>query len=152
MENRKIHALFGEAYKNGLTNLILRIGSYRIKLAPASGKNKGMLYVTRGQEYLGKIDQSNHFFALTNVDKQTIYEVEEIIQSPMQQAIMSGHRTGHCAICGRRLDNENSIALGIGPICAERVGAFLPQDVLDSIKAHMPPKKYLPNMEVPDDF
>lgn len=34
-----------------------------------------------------------------------------------------GHASGACAICGRTLTNEQSIAAGIGPICSARLGA-----------------------------
>ena len=38
---------------------------------------------------------------------------------------VAGHAraTGHCMVCGRELTNAESIARGIGPICAGRIGA-----------------------------
>lgn len=33
-----------------------------------------------------------------------------------------GREIGSCGICGRTLTDENSRALGIGPVCAEKVG------------------------------
>ena len=33
-----------------------------------------------------------------------------------------GRETEHCGMCGRRLTNDESRALGIGPVCAEKLG------------------------------
>lgn len=45
-------------------------------------------------------------------------KVEELI-SP-QVAAQMGRATGYCVICGRHLSDEESVAKGIGPICAQR--------------------------------
>ena len=36
--------------------------------------------------------------------------------------ILFGQETEHCGHCGRRLTNDESRALGIGPVCAEKLG------------------------------
>jgi len=33
-----------------------------------------------------------------------------------------GHDLGHCGVCGRELTKDESIARGIGPVCAEKMG------------------------------
>jgi hypothetical protein len=40
----------------------------------------------------------------------------------LEQAKEFGRITGVCAMCGRMLTDEQSIAAGIGPVCANRVG------------------------------
>lgn len=45
-----------------------------------------------------------------------------IADTPKACAIRYGMEIGRCAICDRTLTNPESIARGIGPICAERVG------------------------------
>lgn len=42
-------------------------------------------------------------------------------QMTHEQAVKFGKITGVCAMCGRTLTDESSIAAGIGPICANRV-------------------------------
>jgi hypothetical protein len=39
-----------------------------------------------------------------------------------EAAIRYGKELGRCGICNRTLTNNDSIALGIGPVCAEKVG------------------------------
>jgi hypothetical protein len=39
----------------------------------------------------------------------------------LDEAKKFGTRTGTCCICGRLLTDENSVAAGIGPICASRL-------------------------------
>jgi hypothetical protein len=54
-------------------------------------------------------------------DKARIRVVlEAILHDPTKAMIDYGRQIGHCAICGRTLTNEESIAAGIGPICAGR--------------------------------
>jgi hypothetical protein len=40
----------------------------------------------------------------------------------LEQAAAMGHQTGCCVICGRELTDPGSIALGVGPVCAEKCG------------------------------
>lgn len=37
-----------------------------------------------------------------------------------EQAAGFGHLYGQCMVCGRRLTDETSIAMGLGKICAEK--------------------------------
>lgn len=41
---------------------------------------------------------------------------------PREAAIRYGKELGRCGVCNRTLTNNDSIALGIGPVCAARVG------------------------------
>jgi hypothetical protein len=38
------------------------------------------------------------------------------------QAAKFGKKTGHCCICSKLLTNAESVAKGIGPICADKMG------------------------------
>lgn len=42
--------------------------------------------------------------------------------NPMQSAKMYSNATCNCSFCGRHLTNQNSIAVGYGPICAANFG------------------------------
>jgi hypothetical protein len=47
-----------------------------------------------------------------------------VCDDPVKAATLYGSRTGNCCFCGRCLTHKNSIALGYGPICAEKWGLF----------------------------
>lgn len=53
-------------------------------------------------------------------------EALRLLASPnaMQFATAFGKRTGRCGVCGRELTDPESIAMGIGPICAEKFGVL----------------------------
>jgi hypothetical protein len=49
-------------------------------------------------------------------------ELRIIAADPRAAAVAYGRLTGVCRLCGRKLENEASVAAGIGPICAEKQG------------------------------
>lgn len=49
-----------------------------------------------------------------------VAELRIIASDPKAAAIAYGRLTGTCCICGRMLEDPNSIEAGIGPVCAER--------------------------------
>ena len=110
--------LFDCAQQSGYKRPAYRAEGLILSLAPAAGVNAGAIYV-KGEDktYLGKVVDGRY------VGSDSAREALQIIaQSPREAAIRYGQRTGACACCGRTLHNKQSIALGIGPICAERWG------------------------------
>jgi hypothetical protein len=47
-------------------------------------------------------------------------ELAQIAADPKAAAIAYGRLTGKCCVCGRTLEDAESIARGIGPICAQK--------------------------------
>ena len=47
--------------------------------------------------------------------------LQRIENDPKQAMTDYGHQSGNCGSCGRALSNEESLALGIGPICAGKM-------------------------------
>lgn len=45
-----------------------------------------------------------------------------ILADPKAAQVAYGHLTGTCGVCGRLLEDEQSVAAGIGPICAAKFG------------------------------
>jgi hypothetical protein len=119
---RKIHEIFGNAQQSGLKRIAMTIGDLRISLAPATGSNAGCLYVKDSGEYAGKITQDGKFFGLREARKEIEAELIELATDPLAKAKQHGQQTGQCSCCGRELTNEDSIGLGIGPICAQKWG------------------------------
>lgn len=48
--------------------------------------------------------------------------LDEIERDPLAAIKAHGVATGRCGCCGRELTDPDSIALGIGPICADKLG------------------------------
>ncbi len=53
---------------------------------------------------------------------QCVDLIESIVANPAGALAAYGHLTGTCSICRRPLEDAESVARGIGPICAEKVG------------------------------
>lgn len=104
-----------------LSKPVLRLDRFVISHASAMGKNPGALYVKEGDLYLGKI-QNGKFFATRACNETTVNDVLVACSAPKDATIRYGRLTGRCGCCGRTLENAESIARGIGPICAEKYG------------------------------
>ncbi len=119
----KLEQVFNDVAASGFKTVRIRFSGLLFKRAPDSGRNAGAVYVMREQDYLGKI-QRGAWWPNYNVGGDTAVRnaVAITMDDPLHAAITYGRRTGNCAICGRHLDNKQSVALGIGPICAEKFG------------------------------
>lgn len=117
----KIEEMFNIARNNGLKKLKFRTKIIDISVAPSHGRNAGSLYVMHSGEYAGKITAGT-FIPAFNAKPDTLALVCEIAQNPSQEARDYGIETGKCGCCGRELTDPDSIANGIGPICADNWG------------------------------
>lgn len=119
----KIRAGFDSALKH-LKRPKLRIADVQFSLAPASGRNAGCIYVVRASDdtYLGKITPEDKFLTSRDCTAADSETVARVAADPAAAATAHGHAYGQCSCCGRELTNPESIARGIGPICAERWG------------------------------
>lgn len=128
-----LELLFNAAAARGFKTPSIRAMGLRFKRAPDSGRNAGSIYVTQNSDYLGKI-QNRLFWPVFRVDQRSaviLSDIAEVMDNPQDAVIKYGHRTGQCGICGRRLDNAQSVKLGIGPICAEKMGWSGFTDLID---------------------
>lgn len=50
-----------------------------------------------------------------------VEQLQAIIADPMEASIAYGKLVGVCGVCNRRLEDEKSIAAGIGPVCAGKL-------------------------------
>lgn len=120
IECGKIEEAFAAAKASGLKWPKLSLGEFEFKPAKVGGKNEGAIYVTSGEEYLGKITAGKFVCTREGAPRQS--EVLAVAADPKAAAVAHGKRTGSCSCCGRELTNEESITLGIGPICARKYG------------------------------
>jgi len=114
-----IETLFGHAKDNGLKRPKLNAYGVVISEAPAHGVNAGALYVKHNGEYAGKI-KSGKFLATNAATSETLRVVEGLAADPKGFSAQAGKDTGICCCCSRQLTDPNSIAAGIGPICASK--------------------------------
>lgn len=117
----KIEEAFATARANGLRKIKVRFVGLTFKPAKAESANAGALYVTEGERYLGKI-MGGKFMASRECGAERQAKVIEIAADPKAAAVTYGKLTGSCSCCGRELTDPDSIAAGIGPICATKFG------------------------------
>lgn len=88
---------------------------------PDEGKWAGWIFVAdaavygRGCQY-GM--QSPHTFYKGQIQDMLL----RVLHDPKSAMVAYGKLTGTCAVCGRPLEDAQSLARGIGPVCAKRVG------------------------------
>lgn len=129
----KLEQLFADAQAAGYAKPTLRTKNFKYKQAPSTGRNPGAVYITETDTgiYAGKVfNGAVQLISVYNAN-WSLAEICETVENPQIAAVKFGHQTGQCSICGRRLDNKISIALGIGPICNEKFGWTLPDAYYD---------------------
>ena len=68
-----------------------------------------------------KVQASDEYWAVKNPAAQRdVYEA--ILKDPKEAMLEYTRQIGRCAVCNRTLTNANSIAEGIGPVCAGKMG------------------------------
>ena len=85
------------------------------------GKWEGFTFVDDGAEY-----GSQQKYGMQRPDGTYKGKVEEQLRKIMADvpgALKAyGDLTGRCGVCNRKLEDETSVALGIGPVCRENLG------------------------------
>lgn len=121
VEISAIDALFGKARETGLKKLAFRTERLVISAAKDTGRNPGALYVKDRGEYVGKI-VGGRWQPTGAAGADVLPLLEEIAKDPAGAARFFGRKTGVCCCCGRELTDPESVAAGIGPICAQGWG------------------------------
>jgi hypothetical protein len=79
------------------------------------------VYVKEGGAYLGKV-AGGKLFTLSSVDRAVTDRILAVAADPQAAAIAYGRKFGKCSVCARDLTDDESIANGIGPVCAKKYG------------------------------
>jgi hypothetical protein len=116
-----VEQAFNKAKAAGIQRPKLRLENFTFSPAPVTGKNAGAIYVKEGEAYLGKVI-NGRLFAAFNCTPEQEKRIAEVSRDPLNAAIAFGKKFGKCSVCARTLTDAESIARGIGPICAERFG------------------------------
>jgi hypothetical protein len=72
--------------------------------------------------YIGKLAPNGVFLATRTCPIDALVALCRLNAAPTEAARLYSHQTGNCSYCGKRLDNAASVAVGYGPICAEKYG------------------------------
>jgi len=94
------------------------------KAGPAS-KYAGQILVTDGgpfgaNKYFGRIDVNGDFYATRSAVADVESVIKEFADNPAEVAGKYGKLTGGCSFCNRKLDDDRSLDVGYGPVCAKR--------------------------------
>lgn len=110
-----------KAASTGLGRPTIRTEKLMFSRAGDASRNPGCVYVTdKGETYLGKIDPTGKFTPSRDCTDEYRDVVFTVAADPLAAAVSFGRMSGTCSCCGRRLDNKESVELGIGPICRSK--------------------------------
>ena len=92
----------------------------RYHLSQGSGKWEGWTFLATGSDYhdrktIASVRPDGSFSRQHSV-------MTAIMADPFARAAEYGRITGTCSVCGRKLENPDSRAIGIGPKCRQRFG------------------------------
>ena len=96
----------------------------RLKISvekPTTGNWKGWVFVKDAAEY-GQGQRYGSQKPGSTYRGQIEDELKAIVADPRAAAARYGQLTGTCGMCGRHLEDQESIDRGIGPVCAKKFG------------------------------
>jgi len=87
----------------------------------------GQVQITDGgrygdNRYFGRVDTSGTMTEGRDITQPVRELVLEFAADPAGIAAAYGKRTGACCFCSRHLETDESLAVGYGPICADKFG------------------------------
>jgi hypothetical protein len=101
-------------------------GDTRLKVRVAHGRLgtrwEGWTFVSDGAEY-GQRKRYGSQAPGSTYKGDIEAELRQIVADPREAQAAYGRLTGTCGACGRPLEDETSVAAGIGPVCAEKWAA-----------------------------
>jgi len=118
-----IEVAFNNAKEAGVKYPKLRLDTFVFSPAGENSKNAGAIYIKNKEDgvYLGKV-AGGRLFTSRDCTTEAAERIVAVSSDPKQAAVAYGMKFGACSICGRALTDSDSIARGIGPICAENYG------------------------------
>ena len=114
-----IEASFTKAKAAGIKFPKLRLDTFVFSPASETSNNAGAVYVKEGDTYLGKV-LGGRFLKVRDCTEEQAGRIITAATNPEAAAIAYGKQFGKCSVCARELSDPESVARGIGPICAEK--------------------------------
>lgn len=128
---KRIFNLFSTAKSRGLKfpKIRLSVDNHAVVLNQAGEKSKykGQVQITDGgrfgsNRYFGRIDEAGVLHDGQDMIPSVRAMLVSLSADPEKAAAAHGHLTGECCFCGLGLTDGRSIAVGYGPVCAEKFG------------------------------
>jgi hypothetical protein len=118
-----IEVAFNNAKESGVKFPKLRLDTFVFSPAGENSKNAGAIYIkSKGDGvYLGKV-MGGRLFTSRDCTTEAAERITAVASDPKQAAVAYGMKFGSCSVCGRQLTDSDSVARGIGPVCAENYG------------------------------
>jgi hypothetical protein len=95
-------------------------GELRLALAKHGSKHPGSVYVQYNGAYLGSILPGGDVKGALLHQQDVIQVLLFVVKDPAKAAAQYGAVMGRCSFCGLKLTDAGSVAVGYGPICAEK--------------------------------
>jgi hypothetical protein len=118
-----IEVAFNTAKQAGVKRPKLRLDTFVFSPAGENSNNAGAIYIKNKEDglYLGKV-MGGRLFTSRDCTAEAAERIVAVSSDPKQAAVAYGMKFGACSVCGRQLTDSDSVARGIGPICAENYG------------------------------
>lgn len=127
-----VNKLFDTASASGLKYPKIRLqapSGQTVALARAGNNSqyKDQVMVTDGgrfgeNKYFGRVDQTGTYHPTSISTDEIRTLLGQLGAEPAKVAAGYGKLTGNCCFCLRRLDDDRSVSVGYGPVCAEKFG------------------------------
>lgn len=104
-------------------------GVLAIKLMGDRSKNAGCLAITNGvsgwrdrpnSEFYGYVGVTGHWKPTYNTPEYIKSAMEALAPNPTAWVAAFGQRVSYCVFCATQITTTESLAVGYGPVCAER--------------------------------
>lgn len=99
----------------------------QLSLAGAKAKKPGTINVTDGKAFgqniwYGRVNVDGTWEKSFKANDDIGGVLKELSLNPAAFATKYGHKHGHCCFCNKTLTQDNSVAAGFGPVCADNWG------------------------------
>lgn len=126
LQVKEIFALLERNNQAKRPKLRVLIGKEELQLsrAGATARFPGSLNIVevQGRGWLGRIHLDGKFEPSRLVNETRAKEIGEALKefasNPEEVARAYGKQTGHCCFCAKHLEDERSLIMGYGPVCA----------------------------------
>lgn len=111
---------FRRAQEAGLKRFTLRFADAHFE---GDRRDPALIWVSAagyGSDKYGRI-QGGVFKPGRDASAEVLARIAAISQDPMAAALAYAQVTSSCSVCGRHLENQDSVDAGIGPVCAGRI-------------------------------
>lgn len=116
----------GEGLKNPSIVLTTAEGvEVKLSIAGPKSRNEGAVTVASTSytgPYYGRVMPDGAFFAGRDYKPEIGILLNSMVRDPQGFAKAQGKLTGRCCFCRKSLEDDKSVSLGYGPVCAKKFG------------------------------